>query len=198
MAATTCSGVRSTMHLKWPSGHSRLKQGLHGRSSFRMRASGDERRGKGRAARAVKRDERLSERRRHVHEAGIVAHDEPRRGEHIDRLGEVVRPQRSRHCARTQARRSRRRSPHRWRSRPARRRSPGSRAAARALRNRRAGQRFAGPYSAPGHNAATGRSACRARAAQALRAAVSRPRATPGSGQAGLAAHSPRASASAA
>ena len=101
------------MHLKWPSGHSRLKQGLHGRSSFRMRASRRERRRVGRAARAVQRDERLAERGGHVHEPGIVADHEPRGGEHVDRLGERGAPAQVAAPRPARGARSRRRSPRR-------------------------------------------------------------------------------------
>ena len=37
-AAKTRSGVSWFMQLKWPSGHSRWKHGLHGRSSLRILA----------------------------------------------------------------------------------------------------------------------------------------------------------------
>src|SRR5687768_16013249 len=41
-----------------------------------------------RAARAVESDERLAQGGGDVHQPRIVAHDEPRRGENVDRLGE--------------------------------------------------------------------------------------------------------------
>src|SRR4030095_17044829 len=47
-----------------------------------------ERRGKDRTARSIKRHERFAQRCSDMHETGIVAHEEGRRGEYIDRTAE--------------------------------------------------------------------------------------------------------------
>ena len=145
------------MHLKCPSGHSRWKHGLQTMSIFATRASGDSGGVYVGTRRAEQRDQRPADGRRRVHQAGIVADDDA--GEWTaDRS--PCRGRCGRQTSRTSANRARRSGLRRRRSlgEPTSQTAyPDRRSAAPASAKCSAGQRLAGPNSAPGHRIATGR-----------------------------------------
>ena len=153
-------GRSSRMHLKWPSGHSRLKHGLHAMSIFAILRERRQRRRVDGRRRAEQRDQRHADRRGRVHQARVVADDDARPSDRRSiavprsvRAGQVAHraagrrpataaPRRRRAC-RSASRRSTRRRPSRRNSRASSAKWFG-------------GQRLAGPNSAPGHRIATG------------------------------------------
>ena len=191
------SGVSCRMQLKWPSGHSRLKQGLHADlepDDARVRR---QRRREGGAAGAVERDQRPVERGGDVHQAGVVADHaarrrtsgrSPRRAWCVPHRLTPVPPARDDGS---------RRPPRPWPSRRARPASRRRRSAARARAKYSAGQRLAGPYSAPGHST---RDRPRGRRGRASPASPRAPRDRPSAParRAGAAVDARRSSASAA
>ena len=77
------------MHLKCPSGHSRLKQGLHSMSSLSTCACADKRRSELRAAGTEQRQHRPIQRGGQVHQARVVADDQLGAGKQRDSVAEI-------------------------------------------------------------------------------------------------------------